>query len=273
VEIAPGIHRIVVPRKTEEGLFPPNSYIVVGSKGCAFVDTGHAGDARVRLDYWRKLGSPKPLVIAITHLHRDHSGGASRIAKEAGVPIVCGAADVDAINAKLTFGAKVHHAAKDGETYDLGGAMLEIILAPGHTRGSLCVLHREQKALFTGDNVMGVGSSVINPGEGDIIAFVDTMQKLRDCKPAIIYPGHGEIVKDADGKLAWLIQHRHEREEQIIAALRSGPKMASHLVKTIYSDVKGRRLRMAKRQVVTQVEKLIHDGKIVQDKDLSYRLK
>ncbi len=169
-------------------------------------------------------------------------------------------------------GLTVGRTVQDGEQLDLGGMTLELIHAPGHTFGSLGVYLRERRALFTGDNVMGVGTSVVNPGQGDIGLFLETMNRFRSYDAQVIYPGQGPVVRDPRAKLEELIAHRQERENQIIEQLTQGPKTVEELFQSIYTDLMEQRHNMARNQVRSHLGKLEREGRVALVDDETYWL-
>ena len=112
--------------------------------------------------------------------------------------------------------------AEHGETIDLGRGTLEFIHTPGHTMGSLCVLYREPGILFTGDTILGTGSVVVSPDDGDMGAYLDSLESLLGYGPRMICPGHGPAIDDPMDRVRWLIDHRLARERQILGLLEQG---------------------------------------------------
>ena len=262
MEIAPGIHNIVTDLQHATGV--TNTYLIVGTQGAAFVDAGwnRPGECEARIGYWEKLGKPPLKGIAVTHRHAPHWQNAPAIQKACGhPPIIATYIEKPEIEARMADG-KVDRPVRDGETMSLGNLTLEFIEAPGHTYGSMAVFVRETRALFTGDNVMGSGSSVVNPGEGEITLYLQTMEKFLRYDPAVIYPGQGPVVTDPRGKITGLIQHRKEREEQIVALLRQGPSCVSQLATALYANVKPGLQHLAKNQVASHLIKLEKEGKV-----------
>ncbi|MBI4199580.1 MAG: MBL fold metallo-hydrolase [Chloroflexi bacterium] len=269
-EIAPGVHRITTGAGSGPGHYAPNSYLVVGGDGAAFIDTGWARpeDVQARLDYLAHLGNPIVKAIAVTHRHPDHVGGALAIQRATGAQVVTAPAEQGPIE-KAHPGLRVR-AAADGEVMGLGGLTLEFVHAPGHTLGSLVVFLRERKALFTGDNVMGVGTSVIDPREGDLAAYLETLEKLLRYGPAMIYPGHGPQVDDAQAKLRELIAHRMERETQVLTLVREHPRGVEELVGEIYPELDVGVLPLARDQVRSHLLKLMKEGRVAKGQDEKY---
>ncbi len=169
-------------------------------------------------------------------------------------------------------GISVGRTVQDGEQLDIGGMTLELIHAPGHTFGSLGGFLRERRALFTGDNVMGVWTSVVNPGQGDIGLFLETMDRFLRYDAQVIYPGQGPVVAYPKAKLEELIAHRQERENQIIEQLSQGPRTVEELLKSIYTDLVEQRHNMARNQVRSHLSKLEREGRVASTGDDTYQL-
>ncbi|MBI4197985.1 MAG: MBL fold metallo-hydrolase [Chloroflexi bacterium] len=272
MEIAPGIHNVITEKEMASGV--TNTYLIVGRTGAVWVDTGwdRPGEGQARIDYWKKLGSPPLRGIAVTHRHPPHWGNAPAIQKACGgPPIIATYQEMDAMNERMKV-AKVDRPVRDGETLSLGNMTIEFVFAPGHTYGSLAVFIRESRALFTGDTIMGVGTSVVNPGEGEIVLFLQTMEKFLRYNPSVIYPGQGPVVKDPHAKIHELIHHRHEREEQILGQLKQGPKTAEQMVAALYTGLSERLTNLAKNQVKSHLIKLQNEEKVAANGE-TYRLK
>jgi len=262
MEIAPGVHNILTDLTHATGV--TNTYLVVGSEGAVFVDAGwnRPGEAGARIDYWKKLGSPPLKGIVVTHRHTPHWENAPAIQHACGgAPIIASHAERAEIEVRMR-GARVDRPAHDGETLSLGSITLEFVEAPGHTVGSLAVFVRELRALFTGDNVMGKGSSVVNPGEGDLVLYLQTLRKFLSLTPAVIYPGQGPVVSDPRAKLNDLIAHRHERERQIVALLTRSSCSVEEMVVALYAGIDERVRHLAANQVRSHLIKLEAEGRV-----------
>ena len=271
MQIAPGIHNILTDLQHGTGV--TNTYLIVCTQGAMFVDTGwdRPGEGKARIDYWEKIGKPPLKGIAITHRHTPHWGNAPAIQKACGnPPIIASFAEKDEIEARMQ-GAKVDRPVRDGETLSLGDITLEFIDAPGHTYGSMAVFIRETRALFTGDNVMGTSTSVVNPGEGEISLYLQTLDKFLRYDPAVIYPGQGPVVTEPRVKINALILHRKEREQQIVALLEQAPSSVEQLAATLYAGLREGLQHLARNQVKSHLIKLEKEGKAVCKGDM-YRL-
>ncbi|RPI43489.1 MAG: MBL fold metallo-hydrolase [Betaproteobacteria bacterium] len=271
MEIAPCIHNILTDLQHATGV--TNTYLIVGSEGAAFVDAGwdRPGEAEARIAYWEKLGKPALKGIAVTHRHPPHWGNAPAIQRACGnPPIIATFTEKPEIDARMQ-GATVDRPVRDGETLSLGSLTLEFVEAPGHTYGSMAVFIRETRALFTGDNVMGTGSSVVNPGEGEISLYLQTLDKFLRYEPAVIYPGQGPVVTNPRSKLEGLIRHHAEREQQIVSLMAKAPCSIEQLFAAIYPDIREGVRHLARNQIRSHLIKLEKEGRVVAAGDV-YRL-
>lgn len=268
MELAPGIHNVITEPEMAPGV--TNTYLLIGSEGAAWVDTGwnRQGEAEARLDYWRAMGSPRILGQVVTHRHPPHWGNCVAIREATGGPIICSPAERDAVEERM--GAAVDREVEDGETLSLGGMTLQFVHSPGHTYGTLAVLIQESRALIPGDTIMGVGTSVVNPGDGEIRLFLQTMEKFRALDLSVIYSGQGPVITDANAKIDELVQHRHQREQQILRLLESGPKTVEQMFDDIYSGLNERLSNLARNQIRSHLIMLEQDGRVEGE---SYRMK
>jgi glyoxylase-like metal-dependent hydrolase (beta-lactamase superfamily II) len=120
----------------------------------------------------------------------------------------------------------------------------------------------ESGALFTGDMVLGRGTSVIDPPEGDLVSYLKSLARMQSLGAKVIYPGHGPAVFDANAKLAEYVAHRAERDGQIIAALKNGASSIDELVGVIYRDYPANVRPLAARSVLAHLDKLIAEGRV-----------
>ena len=138
---------------------------------------------------------------------------------------------------------------EDGDTIAVGGVTIEVVHTPGHTLGSICLYLREERALFTGDTVLGLGTvAIAPPPHGDMGLYIQSLERLKGYDAALLCPGHGPPVQDVGRKLQELIDHRHERERQILAALGRGRGTLTALLDDIYPELDRRLLNMARGQ-------------------------
>jgi glyoxylase-like metal-dependent hydrolase (beta-lactamase superfamily II) len=194
-----------------------------------------------------KLGSIT--LIVVTHRHLDHLPAAVPLSQRTGAP-VAGHPDLPGVQRGL----------KDGEAVFDG---LVALHTPGHTRDSVCLWHRADGALFTGDLVLGTGTAVLDDAPGALRDYLSSLERLRELQPTTIYPGHGPIVADGVGKLTEYYDHRQLRVRQVVDALESlGPSTPEQLAAAIYVDTPANLLPMAARNVRANLELLLGDSRI-----------
>ena len=116
--------------------------------------------------------------------------------------------------------------------------MVEIMAAPGHTPGQVNFWIPEAGILLAGDNILGNSTSVVTPPDGDLGEYMATLQTLRELKPRLIGPGHGDIIRDPDPYIAYYLDHRRQRTEQILTALGdAAPKTALDIAQQVYQEI------------------------------------
>lgn len=264
MEIERGIHRMAHGRQPF-GLPSPNVYLVQGARAAMLIDSGYDEDQdhNARMACIRQAGGPPIMGVLVTHRHRDHAGGALRLKRDTGAPILAHRDDRDAIEQERFQGeAYVDEELQGGETFDLGGLTLQAIHAPGHTMGSVAILARERHALLSADTVLGVSTTLVRPGEGDLRLYVQSVAALRNLAPRVIYPGHGGPVLDPVARMEELIEHRRRREEQVLSQLALGPCTVLQIRDALYTDIPDSRLAIAAEQVQSHLDKLASENRV-----------
>ncbi len=260
MEIVPGVHSLPVGSGPFMGFYAPNVYLVVGREG-ALIDAGYGDEvsAGSRLNYVKGMAELRLAYILLTHAHPDHIGGADRIKQETGAEVVIHR--LDAPQAELAT-VSADRTVEDGDTLSLDGMSLEVIHTPGHSPGHVCFLFKEEGILFSGDHVLGMGTTAMRPPEGDMARYIDSLRKLLSYDIEMILPGHGPPIRTPQRKLEELIQHRLEREQQVLDGLRQGKATIEELVAEIYLELDSRLRDMARGQVLAHLVKLEGEGKV-----------
>jgi len=252
------IVRVLAPNPGVRELDGTNTY-VVGEAPAIVIDPGPQHEPHLE-EVRRSAG--RVGAIALTHDHPDHAPGAVRLAELTG-------AIVHAVRPP-PGGAKL----RDGDVVSSGGAALTVIATPGHTPDHAVFWNEPARALFTGDAVLGRGTSVIDPSEGDLVAYLRSLDRMRELGPRTIYPGHGPVVFDGMGKLDEYVEHRAMREREILAALADGARTVEELVRTIYAAYPVEVHDLAARSVTAHLVKLHAEGRVERAKrgaDTTYR--
>jgi glyoxylase-like metal-dependent hydrolase (beta-lactamase superfamily II) len=192
--------------------------------------------------------------ILVTHGHPDHFPGAAPLAAATGAPVIAHA------NAAFPHDRVL----ADGERLTTGDVSIRAIDAPGHARDHLVFALENERALFTGDVIIGTGTVVIAPPNGDMRAYQRTLHRLRDgyADFGVIYGGHGPEIHDVRGKIDEYIAHRERREREIVAQLELGPATIPAMVDVIYRDVDERLWPAAARQILAYLIALEREGRV-----------
>lgn len=249
MEIARGIFSLTCGRGEFMGLFPPNVYLIVGEK-TALIDSGINDPETINARLERIKGYLLNYIF-ITHSHRDHIGGARAIKEVTGAEILLH---------PLEGGGD--RAIKEGDKFELGGITIEVLHTPGHSPGHICFWLPERGILFSGDHILGMGTTVINPWEGDMSQYINSLRKLLAYPIQLICPGHGPVIKSPHSKIKEIIRHRQEREGQILSCLKKGIRDIEGIVREIYPEIDPRLRIMAYEQVLSHLIKLEREGKI-----------
>jgi glyoxylase-like metal-dependent hydrolase (beta-lactamase superfamily II) len=239
--------RVLAPNPGPFTLDGTNTWIV-GARPSLVIDPGPALEDHV--DAVSREADPIGAIL-LTHHHSDHASAARSLGSKSGAPV-------------LAFRPMAgERRLRDGEVVLGGGVRLRAVHTPGHTSDHVVFHDLDTGALFTGDAVLGRGTSVISPPEGDMAAYLRSLAAMRRIDPGIIYPGHGPAVWAARSKLDEYLEHRAERERQILEALRAGPKTPADLVALIYVDYPEEVHGAAAGSVLAHLNKLEREGAIV----------
>ena len=196
----------------------------------------------------------KVAVVLLTHKHPDHSEGAAWFANQAG----CGVRAVDPAYRIPTDHA---HGLSEGDVITAGGLRIEVLPTPGHTLDSVCFWLPQDGSLLTGDTVLGRGTSVVAHPDGALGPYLDSLDRLLAFanSPAGVdrlLPGHGPVIADPSDVLTYYLDHRHERLDQVRAALAAGHTTPDSIVEHVYADVPHTLWPAAKRSVQAQLDYL-----------------
>ncbi len=213
------------------------------------------------------LGGRRLVAIVCTHTHRDHSPAARALQAATGAPIVgCAALALDAVGprADASFDAdyapdRVLH---DGDAIEVGGGRLVAVATPGHTSNHLCFAWDD--VLFTGDHVMGWSTTVVVPPDGDMAAYVASLDRLRAREDRIYFPAHGPAVTKPQQLVRGMIGHRLQRERQILRLVGEGQGSIAGIVAGAYPGLDPRLVPAAGGSVLAHLVDLERRGMVEQ---------
>jgi len=234
---------------------------VLGGDPCLVIDPGP--DLADHLDAVEvALGAVEVAAVCITHYHPDHAAGAAELVLRLGAPLAAtrGSAELAALGPPeipLVAGAAV----------EFGGGQLEVVAAPGHCPDHICFYWPEARALFAGDVILGEGTSMIAPPEGDMADYLATLERLAQLDLAVIYPGHGPEIREPAAKIAEYAHHRREREIQVLAALATGARTVPEIRAQVYQDLDPRLFPAAEGSVLAHLAKLLTEGRVQREDD------
>jgi len=213
--------------------------------------------------------------IVLTHVHPDHVAGVNalndHLQKTRRVPVAAHRLTAEGLHDQL----KIDRYIEDDEVLELNGEpriSLRALYTPGHARGHLCFHDERTGALITGDNIVGFGSVLIDPPEGNMRDYLATLRRMRALPYlTVLFGGHGPAVASPYEKMDEYIAHRLQREQLILAAVRDGSSTTKEIVVQVYSDVSPKAHAMAERSVLAHLEKLEEDGLVSETPDGEYR--
>jgi glyoxylase-like metal-dependent hydrolase (beta-lactamase superfamily II)/8-oxo-dGTP pyrophosphatase MutT (NUDIX family) len=239
-----------------------NTYLIGRSDGdLAVIDPGPAVDAHVAkiLEVGAGRSGSRIRWILTTHTHVDHSPAAALLKAATGAQVM-GRPRPQEGNQDHSYAPD--RALSDGDRLTLDGFNLRALHTPGHASNHLCYLLEETKMLFTGDHVMQGSTVVINPPDGDMRAYLASLERLLAEDIAIIAPGHGYLIGAPHKEVRRLVAHRLAREAKVAAALqRRGASTAEELVVEVYDEVSPRLHPVAMRSLTAHLDKLVADGR------------
>jgi glyoxylase-like metal-dependent hydrolase (beta-lactamase superfamily II) len=270
VRISPRISRVVADNPGPF-TFKGTGVYIVGNKDVAVIDPGPDDASHVDA-LKRVLKGRRVTHILVTHTHTDHSPAAKPLKEWSGAKTYAFGPHG---SGKLEDGVRVEEGGdmqfvpdmrvKDGEIIEGNGFTFECVFTPGHTSNHMCYALKEENALFTGDHVMGWSTTVVTPPDGDMAQYMASLKKLMARNDATLYPTHGAPVTDPKPFLAAYLEHRLDRERQILDCIRDGLSTVPEMVARMYADVDKRLHPAASRSVLAHLIQLESEGRVIND--------
>jgi glyoxylase-like metal-dependent hydrolase (beta-lactamase superfamily II) len=233
-----------------------NQY-VVGKENVVVIDVALRADSNMDgiIEQAEAMGGKKIEKILLTHIHSDHCGGALALRKRCGAKL-----GIHRSRAGYLGGEDFQYG--DNDRIAFGGGELQVLHTPGHESGHCCFYESGDKVLFSGDNILGYGTAVIRPPDGNMTDYLQTLERLLEFNISLILPGHGPLIGKPEAKIKEYIEHRRLREKQVLDALRKGPSTVGDITEMIYVDVSPALQRVAEFSVQAHLEKLIKEGRV-----------
>ncbi len=262
--LSPRITRVLAHNPSPFTFRGTGVYLVGDAKSVTVIDPGPKDPAHLEA-LLAAIGGRRVSHILVTHTHRDHSPAA---------------APLKAATGARTYGYGPHGqyddhveeggdrdfvpdvAVRDGDIIESGGNRFQCVFTPGHTSNHMCYALDEEKALFTGDHVMGWSTTVVAPPDGDMGAYMRSLEKLIARRDKILYPTHGSPIVKTEPFLRAYLSHRKMRETQIERAMQRGHDTVPTLVQTLYAGLAPALHRAATLTVEAHLKHMIEEGRV-----------
>jgi glyoxylase-like metal-dependent hydrolase (beta-lactamase superfamily II) len=268
-ELEPGIARLLAHNPSAFTYYGTQTYLA-GIGEVAVIDPGPDDPAHIDAII-EAAGGRKVAAIVCTHTHRDHSPAAAPLAKRTGAPIIgCAPLALETVgpraDASFDGDYSPDRILRDGESISIDSSELTAVATPGHTSNHLCFAWGD--ALFTGDHVMGWSTTVVVPPDGDMAAYMASLDKLRKRRDRIYFPAHGPPVTNPAQYVRHLVGHRMQRERQILGLVSERPRDIPDIVARAYPGLDPRLTAAAGGSVFAHLLDLERRGMVVQEGEL-----
>lgn len=285
-EISNHIASIGTATMSEQGReLPPNVYLIHDGKEGILVDSGidSKESTEIQLNYLNAQAIDLQQIV-LTHHHMDHMGGAERLRQATGACVSMHRQERFLLDKQQTtrtedWSTSNNHAIAqtqqgtiettidrwllDGDTIPVNELTLQVVHSPGHTLGSICLYLPQERVMFTGDTVPGIGTTAVMPPPiGDMALYFDSLIHLKTYDVSLLLPGHGPVITNPQQKLQELLDHRRRREEQIMDLVSNGISTPQSILRSLYSEVGSHVRQLALWQIEAHLAKLSSEGRI-----------
>lgn len=279
--VAPMLRRVVAENPSKFTYRGTGTYIV-GEGDVAVVDPGPLLDSH-RDALHAALAGQRVTAILVTHCHSDHSPLAAWLREETGAPTCAfgphpasdpaDEEEQEEVEEEIAEGVRIEETTDlafdpdvrvgDGEVAASGpGWTIRGVHTPGHTSNHMCFAFAEEGVLFPGDHVMGWSTTVVSPPDGDMAAYVESLRKVAGRADRTYWPTHGPSIAEPQRYVTALVEHRLQREQQVLDAVRDGLVEIPAIVALLYRDVDEKLHKPAARSVLSHLVKLVADGAV-----------
>lgn len=268
-QLEPGIARVLAHNPSAFTYYGTQTYLI-GESEVAVIDPGP--DLPEHVDALQRAISDRPVIaIMCTHTHRDHSPASRPLAERTGAPIIgCAPLALETVGPRADASFDGDYAPdrmlEDEEALEIEGKPITAVATPGHTSNHLCFSY--ESALLTGDHVMGWSTTVVVPPDGDMAAYMASLDKLRKRDERIYYPAHGPAVTNPQQYVRHLLGHRMHREKQILRLVGEKPRPIQDIVASAYPGLDPRLVIAAGGSVLAHLVDLERRGLVEQRQDL-----
>jgi glyoxylase-like metal-dependent hydrolase (beta-lactamase superfamily II) len=265
-QLEPGIARVLAHNPSAFTYYGTQTYLV-GEREVAVIDPGP--DLPEHLDVLERAIAGRPVVaIMCTHTHRDHSPAARPVAEVTGAPVVgCAPLALETVGPRADASFDGDYSPDrilgDGDSIAVDAKPITAVATPGHTSNHLCFAY--EGALFSGDHVMGWSTTVVVPPDGEMAAYMASLDKLRQRDDRVYYPAHGAPVTNPKQYVRGLIGHRLQREKQILKLVGEQPRPIPDIVASAYPGLDPRLVTAAGGSVYAHLLDLERRGLVQQD--------
>jgi glyoxylase-like metal-dependent hydrolase (beta-lactamase superfamily II) len=272
LQVGPRIARLLAPNPGPF-TFKGTGVYILGDRGVVVIDPGPDIPAHIEA-LKRTLAGRHVTHILVTHTHRDHSPAAAALKASCGAKTYAYGPHPesgDDAGTKVEEGGDRIFApdvcVTDGQILACDSFTIECVSTPGHMSNHMCYALNEEKALFTGDHVMGWSTTVVAPPDGDMLAYRASLEKLLARDDSVLWPTHGGPVRDPRMLLRAYRDHRAEREEQILSCLQEGTSTIPEIVALLYADVDRRLYPAGARTVLAHLIQLQNEKRVQRNGD------
>jgi len=234
---------------------PGTNTWIFGSEESVVIDPGPLIEDHLQAVVRAAEQIGRVVAVICTHHHADHRDGAERLCELTGAPLA-----LFHQQARRADDLPLHH----GDRVIAGGTELLVLHTPGHASDHICLLGEAERVLFTGDHILSGTTSVIWPPDGDMTAYLRSLELVRQRQVDRLLPGHGDAIEDPSAAVSALIEHRLERERQILGRIRQGASTPASIVTALYSDYADELWEAAGKTVLAHCLRLVYLGQVSQ---------